>query len=266
LYCRFLSWRYLLRRRINLIGVMGITVGVGALSVYLDRRLTDFKKPLTIELNGATSEHRLQPSARILCESLLERRRNMSVNLARTLIDYAAHEKDLFRHVSNMRASFSGIIGQSEGEASPSAQKPAAAGPAGEPAASAGSSDAGKPSGPRAGKAPKLPGGLQQVLDYLNASAAGELTSGNGVSGLLAFAEQYPDLKLSANFQRAMDALVEVEKDIATERIKAADFINTYTTRRMTFPGNVFAAMYGFEEIPYHQAAPEARRFEPVEY
>jgi LemA protein len=241
---------WLSRRNVILAALAGLFVFHLYLCVYYYNQLTSTQQDVAAEY------------AKI--ESLLDRRRNTSVNLARTLIDYAAHEKDLFHHVSNMRAYFSGKEPPADSEDPALAADPHAAGATADPAPGAGSKGASPPL--QAGKAPNLPGGLKQVLDYLNASAAGEPTGVNGVSGLLAFAEQYPDLKLSGNFQRFMDALVEVEKDISAERIKCADLVNTYTTRRMTFPGNVFAAMYGFDEIPYYQADPEAKKFKPVEY
>ncbi len=243
---------WLSRRNAILLFTAAVVVFHVYLSVYYFNKLTSTEQDVAAQL------------AKI--ESLLERRRNMSVNLARTLLDYAAHEKHLFRHVSEMRASFSKAIARTQGTGATSAPPAAAAGIAADPAPGSGATSTGKPAAPKPGKSPALPGGLKQVVDYLSASVAGELTGGGGLSGLLAFAEQYPDLKLSGNFQRFMDALVEVEKDIAGERIKCADLINTYTTARMTFPGNLFAALYGFEEIPYFETDPDAKVFTPVEY
>jgi transglutaminase-like putative cysteine protease/predicted esterase len=49
------------------------TTKVTTASVMLDSRLINFTKPVTLELNGKISTHRLQPSLRTLCETL-ERR------------------------------------------------------------------------------------------------------------------------------------------------------------------------------------------------
>jgi predicted esterase len=46
---------------------------VAALTVFLDQRLVDFSKPIDIELNGSTTSHRVAPSLRTLCETLLRR-------------------------------------------------------------------------------------------------------------------------------------------------------------------------------------------------
>jgi hypothetical protein len=49
------------------------TTNVTAAAVWLDRRLMDFRRPLSLDLNGALSQHRLQPQLRTLCECLLRR-------------------------------------------------------------------------------------------------------------------------------------------------------------------------------------------------
>jgi lipoprotein-releasing system permease protein len=59
-YVRFLSWRYLLRRRINLIGVMGITVGVGALIMILSI-MSGFLEESRRTLRGSLSDVIVQP-------------------------------------------------------------------------------------------------------------------------------------------------------------------------------------------------------------
>ena len=84
--------------------------------------------------------------------------------------------------------------------------------------------------------------------------------------GLVAVAESYPDLKLSENFRQFMDALVETEKELSEARMQYSNVVNTYTTLLRTFPGNLFAVIYGFEPLPYFEAAAEAKAFRPVEY
>ncbi len=60
MYVPFLSWRYLLRRRINLIGVMGITVGVGALIMILSI-MTGFLEESRKTVRGSLSDVIVQP-------------------------------------------------------------------------------------------------------------------------------------------------------------------------------------------------------------
>ncbi|MEI6678991.1 MAG: transglutaminase domain-containing protein [Mariniphaga sp.] len=49
------------------------TTNLTAGSVLLDSRLIDFTRPVTLELNGKTSKHKLKPSLHTLCETMLSR-------------------------------------------------------------------------------------------------------------------------------------------------------------------------------------------------
>jgi hypothetical protein len=46
---------------------------VAAVTVFLDNRLIDFARPVDIELNGSTTTHRVEPTLRTLCETLMRR-------------------------------------------------------------------------------------------------------------------------------------------------------------------------------------------------
>ncbi|HWY76996.1 MAG TPA: transglutaminase domain-containing protein [Verrucomicrobiae bacterium] len=49
------------------------TTNVTDATVFLDSRLIDFKRPVTLELNGKSMTRKLQPSLRILCETMQRR-------------------------------------------------------------------------------------------------------------------------------------------------------------------------------------------------
>lgn len=49
------------------------TTNVAAATVLLDARLVDFRKPVTLEFQGKTSQYRLRPRLRTLCETLQRR-------------------------------------------------------------------------------------------------------------------------------------------------------------------------------------------------
>jgi len=49
------------------------STNLGSATVLLDSRLVDFSKPVTLSVNGANSRHKLQPSLRVLGETLLRR-------------------------------------------------------------------------------------------------------------------------------------------------------------------------------------------------
>jgi LemA protein len=111
---------------------------------------------------------------------------------------------------------------------------------------------------------PQDDGWLEHLLPLLDGS--GNVSVKARLAGLLAVAERYPDLKLSDNFRQFMQALVETEKDLSEERMSYSEMVNRYSTQMKTFPGNMFARIYGFDQLPYYQADGEARWFRPVEY
>jgi len=49
------------------------TTNIPSASVLLDNRLVDLKKPVTIEVNGHSTTHKLKPSLETLCQTLMER-------------------------------------------------------------------------------------------------------------------------------------------------------------------------------------------------
>lgn len=49
------------------------TPNVTDLTVLLDSRLIDFSRPVSFEVNGKTREQQIQPSLRVLCDTLLQR-------------------------------------------------------------------------------------------------------------------------------------------------------------------------------------------------
>ena len=82
----------------------------------------------------------------------------------------------------------------------------------------------------------------------------------------LAVAEQYPDLKLSAKFQSLITALVEVEKNLANERLKFNEAAMVYWSNVCRFPSNFFAAMFSYKPTPYFTATQEAQTLKPIAY
>jgi pimeloyl-ACP methyl ester carboxylesterase len=53
--------------------VVTTSASVTNASVLLDSRLVDFQKPVTLELNGQTTTHKLQPDLRVLCQTMQRR-------------------------------------------------------------------------------------------------------------------------------------------------------------------------------------------------
>ncbi len=180
--------------------------------------------------NKLVSSQQDMESAGGKVQALLQRRNDISINLSKATLDYSIHEQNVFTAIVTLRSIL-------------------------------------KESGPQNE-------GFQELIKKFQNSGSGpaaETLSAAGKSllpqaGLIAIAEQYPDLKLSANFQNLMNALIEVERDLAGERIKLNDKINIYTTIAYSFPGNIIAMIFGFELQPYFEATPEAKTLKPIEY
>ncbi|MGE0704447.1 MAG: LemA family protein [Vicinamibacterales bacterium] len=95
-------------------------------------------------------------------------------------------------------------------------------------------------------------------------AAANQQTSALG--RLLAIAENYPQLKANEQFNRLMDELSGTENRIAVERMRYNERVQEYNTARRQFPGNLTAAVFGFEEYPFFEAPPEAQRVPTVNF
>ena len=89
------------------------------------------------------------------------------------------------------------------------------------------------------------------------ASAENAITS--GLRKLLAVAENYPDLKASANFLALQEELTGTESRIAYARQFYNDEVLKLNTRIQTFPTNVLANSFGFHEREYFEADDTSR-------
>ncbi|HUP01817.1 MAG TPA: LemA family protein [Gemmatimonadota bacterium] len=83
------------------------------------------------------------------------------------------------------------------------------------------------------------------------------------VHQLLALAEDYPDLRASANFLQLQADLTETEDDLASARRYYNAVVRDYNTRRETFPNLVIAGPLGFAPGEYFELADVAERAAP---
>ena len=74
---------------------------------------------------------------------------------------------------------------------------------------------------------------------------------------IMAWAENYPDLKTSDSFQMMMSNMSKVEQEIYDKRLAYNDAVNMYTTAIRTFPTNTIAFLLGFDREPYYEIAGE---------
>jgi LemA protein len=104
--------------------------------------------------------------------------------------------------------------------------------------------------------------GNEQAMQRFE-QAQGQLSS--ALSRLLVTVERYPQLQASQAFRDLMVQLEGTENRIAVERRRYNEVARGYNTAVRRFPGNLVAAMFGFERKAYFEAdagADEAPRVE----
>jgi LemA protein len=72
--------------------------------------------------------------------------------------------------------------------------------------------------------------------------------------------ENYPQLQTTKAFQDFQTEIAGTENRIATARRDYSLSINNFNNKVLTFPGNLFAKMFGFKEKPYYEAEPGAEK------
>ena len=95
-------------------------------------------------------------------------------------------------------------------------------------------------------------------------AAQGEL--GAALGKLLAITENYPDLKANENFLQLQAQLEGTENRITVERGKFNDVAKEYNVSIRTFPANILAGMFGFQQRSYFEAAAGAEQAPQVKF
>jgi LemA protein len=97
-----------------------------------------------------------------------------------------------------------------------------------------------------------------------NAAQAGpaEAALSQATHGLFALMENYPQLKANDNVMQLQEELTTTENKIAFARQFYNDSVNTYNTRRQSFPAVLAAASLGFGPMDLFNM-PEAERAVP---
>jgi LemA protein len=83
------------------------------------------------------------------------------------------------------------------------------------------------------------------------AAADAELTGALG--RLLVIVENYPDLKSNQTFQDLMYELTGTENRIAVARKDYNEVVQTFNVRVRSFPANLIAPMFGFEQAEFFE-------------
>jgi len=79
------------------------------------------------------------------------------------------------------------------------------------------------------------------------------------LKSLFALSEAYPDLKANQNFLELQEELTSTESRIAFARQYYNDNVLGYNTKIQSFPSNIMAGMFNFNEREYFEVAGEAR-------
>lgn len=73
------------------------------------------------------------------------------------------------------------------------------------------------------------------------------------LGNLMAVAENYPDLKASANFQSLQGELADIEDKLGATRRAFNAAVATYNTAIQSFPSNIVAGMFNFPERTFFE-------------
>jgi LemA protein len=94
--------------------------------------------------------------------------------------------------------------------------------------------------------------------------AQGQL--GTALSHLMVVSEQYPQLRATENFLQLQAQLEGTENRISVERGRFNDVTQSYDTAIHSFPGAIFAGMFGFRDKPYFTADQAAQTAPSVNF
>ena len=89
---------------------------------------------------------------------------------------------------------------------------------------------------------------------------------GASLGRLLAVSENYPELRANANFQELQAQIEGTENRINVERNKFNAVTNDYNGFIKSFPNNLFAGMFGFQEKVYFEAAAGSEKAPTVQF
>jgi LemA protein len=108
----------------------------------------------------------------------------------------------------------------------------------------------------------QAPADAAQLAEFQKAQ--GQL--GTALSRLLVVAENYPDLKASANFRDLQAQLEGTENRITVERGRFNSVVQDYNTKVRSLPTVFFAGLLGFQPKPYFQATAGAETAPAVKF
>jgi LemA protein len=88
----------------------------------------------------------------------------------------------------------------------------------------------------------------------------------SALSRLMVVVERYPELKANENFLQLQSQLEGTENRTTVARMRFNEAAQSYNTKVLQFPGNLFARMFGFKEKAYFQAAQGSEKAPVVDF
>ncbi|MCB9989914.1 MAG: LemA family protein [Rhodospirillales bacterium] len=104
--------------------------------------------------------------------------------------------------------------------------------------------------------------GTQDIHD-IKARAATEQKMTQGLANIIAIAEDYADLKASANFIKLMDSLIDIEDHLQMARRYYNGTVRNLNILVQSFPGNLVAGLFGFAAQEFFELDSVADRLPP---
>jgi len=101
---------------------------------------------------------------------------------------------------------------------------------------------------------------MQAATPADKAAAENQLTG--ALKSLFAVAENYPELKASEEFTQLQGSLSQTEDSIQNSRRYYNAVVRDFNTKIQSFPTNILAGMFGFQQRQFFEAAATDR--EPV--
>ena len=86
------------------------------------------------------------------------------------------------------------------------------------------------------------------------------------LKSLFAVSEAYPDLKANKNFLMLQEELAGTENKIAYARKHYNEVVREYNIKIQTFPGNIFAGIFGFKAEVYFEVKDEEKEVPKVQF
>ena len=86
------------------------------------------------------------------------------------------------------------------------------------------------------------------------------------ISGIFAVAENYPDLKASANFIKLQEELTNTENKISYSRQLYNSVVSNYNVKLESFPSNIIAGLFGFKAADFLQTPEEEKAVPKVDF